>query len=100
MTAERDRHRDRSNLINERDRRKNHQRSGTSQRGLDKNEFCNYCDRTGHTTHRCYKLENYLKRKGKKITLHEEEDVQEIAQMVQDLNTKLHRLKVRNSTNF
>ena len=99
-SRERDRHRDRSNLINERDRRKNHQRSGTSQRGLDKNEFCNYCDRTGHTTHRCYKLENYLKRKGKKITLHEEEDVQELAQMMQDLNTKLHSLKVRNSTNF
>ena len=50
-SRERDRHRDRSNLINERDRRKNHQRSGTSQRGLGKNEFCNYCDRTGHTTH-------------------------------------------------
>ena len=99
-SRERDRHRDRSNLINKRDRRKNQQRSGTSQRGLDKNEFCNYCDRTGHTTHRCYKLENYLKRKGKKITLHEEEDVQEIAQIVQDLNTKLHSLKVRNSTKF
>ena len=99
-SRERDRHRDRSNLINERDRRKNQPRSGTSQGGLDKNEFCNYCDITGHTTHRCYKLENYLRRKGKKITLHDEEDVQEIAQMVQDLNTKLHSLKVRNSTNF
>ena len=99
-SRERDRHRDRSNLINERDRRKNQQRSGTSQRHFDNNEFCNYCDRAGHTTHRCYKLENYLKRKGKKITLHEEEDVQELAQMMQDLNTKLHSLKVRNSTNF
>ena len=99
-SRERDRHRDRSNLINERDRRKNQQRSGTSQRHFDSNEFCNYCDRAGHTTHRCYKLENYLKRKGRKITLHEEEDVQELAQEVQDLNTKLHSLKVRNSTNF
>ena len=99
-SRERDRHRDRSNLINERDRRKNQQRSGTSQRPIDNNEFCNYCDRAGHTKRRCYKLENYLKRKGKKITLHEEEDVQELAQMMQDLNTKLHSLKVRNSTNF
>ena len=99
-SRERDRHRDRSNLINERVRRKNQQRSGTSQRHFDSNEFCNYCDRAGHTTHRCYKLENYLKRNGKKITLHEEEDVQELAQVMQDLNTKLHSLKVRNSTNF
>ena len=99
-SRERDRHRDRSNLINERDRRKNQQRSGTSQRHFDNKEFCNYCDRAGHTTHRCYKLENFLKRKGKKITLHEEKNVQELAQMIQDLNTKLHILKVRNSTNF
>ena len=99
-SRDRDRHRDRSNSRNERDRRKNQQRSGTSQRYFDKNEFCNYCDRAGHTTHRCHKLENYLKRKGKKIILHEEEDVQELAQVVQDLNTKLHSLKVRNSTNF
>ena len=99
-SREKDRHRGRSNLINERDRRKNQQRSGTSQRHFDNNEFCNYCDRAGHTTHRCYKLENFLKRKGKKITLHEEEDVQELAQMMQDLNTKLYSLKVRNSTNF
>ena len=47
------------------------------------NEFCNYCDRTGHTTHRCFKLVDYLKRKGKKIILHEEEDVQELAQALQ-----------------
>ena len=99
-SRERDRHRDRSNLTNERDRRKNQQRSGTSQRHFDNNEFCNYCERAGHTTHMCYKLENYLKRKGKKITLHEEEDVQELAQVMQDLNTKLPSLKVRNSTNF
>ena len=87
-SRERDRHRDRSNLINERYRRKNQQRSGTSQRNLDNNGFCNYCDRAGHTTHRCYKLENYLKRKGKKITLHEEEDVQEFKR-IQRLNLKI-----------
>ena len=94
----RDRYRDRSNSRNERDRRRNQQRSGTGQRYFDKNEFCNYCDKAGHTTHRCHKLENYLKKKGKKIILHEEEDVQELAQAVQDLDTKLHSLKVRNST--
>ena len=99
-SRDKDRHRDRSNSINERDSRKNQQRSGTSQRYFDKNEFCNYCDRAGHTTHRCHKLENYLKRKGKKIILHEKEDVQDIAQVVLDLNTKLHSLKVGNSTNF
>ena len=80
--------------------RRNQQRSGTGQRYFDKNEFCNYCDKTGHTTHRCNKLENYLKRKGKKIILHEEEDVQELAQVVQDLNTKLNSLKVSNSTKY
>ena len=48
----------------------------------------------------CHKLENYLKKKGKKIILHEEEDVQELGQVMQDLNTKLHNLKVRNSTNY
>ena len=47
-----------------------------------------------------FRLENYLKRKGKKIVLHEEDDVQEIAQAVQDLNTKLNSLKVSNSTNY
>ena len=99
-SRDRDRHRDRSNSRNERDRRKNQQRSGTSQRYFDKNEFCNYCDRAGHATHRCHKLENYLKREGKKIILHEKEDVQELAQAVQDLNTILYSLKVRNSTNF
>ena len=69
-SRDRDRHRDRSNSINERDSRKNQQRSGTSQRYLDNNEFCNYCDRAGHTTHRHHKLENYLKRKGKMMILH------------------------------
>ena len=55
-SRERDRHRGRSNLITERHRRKKQQRSGTGQRHFDNNEFCNYCDRAGHTTHRCYKL--------------------------------------------
>ena len=72
-----DRDQSRENYKN-RDRRKNQQRSGTSQRHFDNNEFCNYCNRVGHTTHRCYKLENYLKKKGRKITLHEEEDIQEL----------------------
>ena len=92
---ERDRHRS-----NSRDGRRTQQRSRTGQRYFDKNEFCNYCDKTGHTTHRCHKLENYLKRKGKKITLHDEEEVQELAQVVQDLKTKLNSLKTSNSTNY
>ena len=96
-TRDRDRGRDRTDS---RDERRNHQRSGSGQRYFDKNEFCNYCDRTGHTTHRCFRLENYLRRKGKKIILHEEDDVQEIAQAVQDLNTKLNSLKLSNSTNY
>ena len=50
------------------------------------------------TTHRCFKLENYLKRQGKRIVLHDDDDVQEIAQAVQDLNTKLNSLKFSNST--
>ena len=79
---------------------RNQQRSGIGQRYFDKNTFCNSCDRTGHPLHRCFRLENYLKRKVKKVILHEEEDVQEIAQVVQDLNTKLNSLKVSNSTNY
>ena len=59
----------------------------------------NDCNRTGHATHRCFRLENYLKKKGKRIVLHDDDDVQEIAQAVQDLNTKLNSLKVSNSTN-
>ena len=39
-------------------------------------EFCNYCNRTGHSTHNCFRLENYLKRKGKKIVLHDDNDVE------------------------
>ena len=96
----RDKHRDRSNSRNEKDRRRNQQRSGTGQRYFDKNDFCNYCDRTGHATHRCHELDNYLKGKGKTIIVHEEEDIQDLAQVVQDLNTKLNSLKVRKSTNY
>ena len=46
-----------------------------------------------------FKLENYLKRQGKRIVLHDDDDVQDIAQAVQDLNTKLNSLKLSNSTN-
>ena len=67
--------------------RRNQPRSGSGQRYFDKGDFCNYCNRTGHATHRCFRLENYLKKKGKRIFLHDEDDVQEIAQAVQDLNT-------------
>ena len=93
---DRDRGRDRSNS---RDGRINQPRSGSSQRYFDRNDFCNYCNKTGHTTHRCFRLENYLKRKGKRIVLHDEDAVQEIAQAVQDLNTKINSLKVSNSKN-
>ena len=71
------RYRDRgkSDSKNGRSGRGKHQRSGTSQRNFDKNGFCNYCDITGHTTHRCFKLVDYLKRKGKKIISHEKEEL-------------------------
>ena len=78
----RDRDRGKSNSRYGRSGRRKHQRFGTGQRNFDKNEFCNYCDITDHTTHRCFKLVDYLKRKGKKIISHEEEEVQEIAQAV------------------
>ena len=84
---------------NSRDGRRNQPRSGSGQRYFDKNEFCNYCNRTGYPTHRCFRLENYLKRKGKRIVLHDADDVQEIAQAVQYLNTKINSLKVSKSTN-
>ena len=35
---------------------RNGRKSGTGQRNFNNIEFCNYCDITGHTTHRCYKL--------------------------------------------
>ena len=93
---DRGRGRDRSNS---REGGINQPRSGSGQRYFDRNDFCNYCNRTGHATHRCFRLENYLKRKGKRIVLHDDDDVQEIAQALQDLNTKLNSLKVSNSTN-
>ena len=71
----------------------------SGQRYFDKKDFCEYCNKTGHPAHRCFKLENYLKRQGKRIVLHDDNDVQEIAQAVQDLNTKLNSLKLSNSTN-
>ena len=82
-----DNYRDRDRgKYNSRNGRRKHQRSGTGQRNFDNIEFCNYCDITGHTTHRCYKLIEYLKRKGKKIISHDEEEVQELAQAVQKLS--------------
>ena len=96
-----DNYRDRDRgKYNSRNGRRKHQRSGTGQRNFDNIEFCNYCDITGHTIHRCYKLTDYLKRKGKKIISHDEEEVQELAQAVQNLNLKLNSLKVRTSTNY
>ena len=77
----------------------NQQRSGSGQRYFDRKDFCEYCNRTGHPAHRCFKLENYLKRQGKRIVLHDDDDVQDIAQAVQDLNTKLNSLKLNSSTN-
>ena len=55
----RDRDRGKSNSRNGRSGRsgrRKHQRSGTGQRNLDRYEFCHYCDITGHTTLRCFKL--------------------------------------------
>ena len=99
----RDRDRGKSNSRNGRSGRggrRKHQRSGTGQINFDRNGFCNYCDITGHTTHRCFKLVDYLKRKGKKIISHEEKEVQELAQALQNLSLKLNSLKVRTSTNY
>ena len=96
-SRDRGRGRDRSNS---RDVRRNQQRSGSGQRYFDKNDFCNCCNRRDHPTHRCFRLENYLKKQGKRIVLHDDGDVQEIAQAVQDLNTKLNSLKVSYSTNY
>ena len=56
--------------------------------------FCDYCNRTGHSTHECFKLENYLKKQGKRIVLHDNDDIQDIAQAVQDLNTKINSMKL------
>ena len=83
------------------DRGKSNSRNGSSGRKKHhRNEFCNFCDIAGHTTLRCFKLEDYINRKGKKIISHDEEEVQELAQAVQNLNLKLNSLKVRTSTNY
>ena len=93
----RERGRDRSNS---RERRRNQPRSGSGQRYFDKGETCSFCNRSGHLAHNCFRLENYLKRKGKKIVLQDDDDdVEEISQAVQHLNTKLNSLKVGKSTN-
>ena len=60
----------------------NQHRSGSGQRYFNRNDFCNFCNRTGHLICNCFRLENYLKRKGKKIVLHDDDDVEEIAQAV------------------
>ena len=98
----RDRDRDRGigrDRSNSRERRRNQPRSGSGQRYFDRNDTCSFCNRSGHLAHNCFRLENYLKRKGKKIVLQDDDDVEEIAQAVQHLNTKLNSLKVSKSTN-
>ena len=92
----RSRDKERSNY---REGRRNQQRSGSGQGYYDKKDFCDYCNRTGHPTHECFKLENYLKKQGKRIVLHDNDDIQDIAQAVQDLNTKINSLKLNSSTN-
>ena len=57
----RSRDRDRSDS---RKNRNNQQRSGSGQRYYDRKDICDYCNRTGHPTHECFKLENYLKKEG------------------------------------
>ena len=32
----------------------NQQRSGSSQRYYDREDICDYCNRTGHSTHECF----------------------------------------------
>ena len=96
----RDRDRNKPSSRNERNGRRKHQRSRTGQRDFDNTEFCNYCDIAGHTTHRCYKLTDYLNRNGKKIISHNEEEVQELVQAVQNLSSKLNSLKARTSSNY
>ena len=100
----RNRYRDRSNSrdrgrSNSRENRNNQQRSGSGQRYYDTEDICDYCNRTAHPTHECFKLENYLKKQGKRIALHDNDDIQDIAQAVQDLNTKINSMKLNSSTN-
>ena len=94
----RNRSRDRGRS-NSRENRNNQQRSGSGQRYFDKKDFCDYCNRTGHSTHECFKLENYFRKQGKRIVLHDNDDIQDIAQAVQDLNTKINSMKLNSSTN-
>ena len=94
-SRDRGRGRDRSNS---RDRRRSQPRSGSGQRYFDKGEICSFCSRSGHLAHNCFRLEGYLKRKGKKI-VQDDDDVEELSQAVQHLNTKLNSLKVSKSTN-
>ena len=96
----RDRDKDKPSSRSERNGRRKHQRFRTGQRDFDNTEFCNYCDIAGHTTHRCYKLIDYLNRNGKKIISHNEEEVQELVQAVQNLTSKLNSLKARTSSNY
>ena len=96
----RDRDRNKPSSRNERNGRRKHQRFRTGQRDFDNTEFCNYCDIAGHTTHRCYKLTDYLNRNGKMIISHNEEEVQELVQAVQNLSSKLNSLKARTSSNY
>ena len=93
----RNRSRDRERS-NSRENRNNQQRSGSGQRYYDKKDFCDYCNRTGHSTHECFKLENYLRKQGKRIVLHDNDDIQDISQAVQDLNTKINSMKLNSST--
>ena len=89
----RDRDKDKPSSRNERNRRK-------KKRNSNSNEFCNFCDVAGHTTYRCYILTDYLKRNGKKIISYNEEEVQELAQAVQNLTSKLNSLKARTSSSY
>ena len=43
---------------NSRENRNNQQKSGSSQRYYDREDICDYCNRNGHSTHECFKLEN------------------------------------------
>ena len=69
----RNRSRDRGRS-NSREGRRNQQRSGSGQGYYDKKDICDYCNRRGHPTHECFKLENYLKKQGKRIVLHDNEE--------------------------
>ena len=96
--SSRNRSRDRGRS-NSRENRNNQQRSGSGQRYYDREDICDYCNRTGHSTHECFRLENYLRKQGKRIVLHDNDDIQDVAQTVQDLNTKINSLKLNSSTN-